>query len=99
MDAKTVCSIPHPLHGDEVKQQAEGLYRILEVFEHIPSNSARHMLDALSQASAEIGCAAGAVAGAYEPGAEASDLIRCPRSHIGITPVSRTVGMSVRGLR
>ncbi|MFC7924808.1 hypothetical protein [Streptomyces cinereoruber] len=52
----------------------EGLYRIVEVFENIPSNSARRMLDALSQASAEIGCAARAVAGAYEPGPEASDL-------------------------
>ncbi|MGO4634920.1 hypothetical protein AB4225_28935 [Streptomyces sp. 2RAF24] len=52
----------------------EGLYRIVEVFEDIPSNSARHTLDARSQASAEIGCAAGAVVGSYEPGPEASDL-------------------------
>ncbi|MFJ3819331.1 hypothetical protein [Streptomyces sp. NPDC090056] len=76
----------------------EGLYRILEVFEGISSNSARYVLDTLSQASAEIGCAVGAVAGAYEPGAEASNLIRRSRSHIGITPVCRTVGMSMRGL-
>jgi len=51
-----------------------GLYRIVEVFEDTPSNSARHMLDALSQTAAEIGSAAAAVAGAYEPGPDASDL-------------------------
>ncbi|MBT2439826.1 hypothetical protein J7E93_06755 [Streptomyces sp. ISL-36] len=51
-----------------------GLYRIMEVFEDTPSNSARHMLDALSQTAAEIGSAAAAVAGAYEPGPDASDL-------------------------
>ncbi len=51
-----------------------GLYRIVEVFEDTPSNSARHMLDALSQTGSEIGRAAAAVVGAYEPGPEASDL-------------------------
>ncbi|MFJ4873393.1 hypothetical protein [Streptomyces sp. NPDC088757] len=51
-----------------------GLYRIVEVFEDTPSNSARHILDALSLTGAEIGRAVGAVVGAYEPGAEASDL-------------------------
>ncbi|WP_234431854.1 hypothetical protein [Streptomyces sp. NRRL S-241] len=51
-----------------------GLYRIVEVFEDTPSNAARHMLDALSQAGSEIGLAAGAVAGAYEPGPDMSDL-------------------------
>ncbi|MEV7442995.1 hypothetical protein AB0O22_17895 [Streptomyces sp. NPDC091204] len=51
-----------------------GLYRIVEVFEDTPSNSARHMLDALSQAGSEIGLAAGAVVGAYEPGPDVSDL-------------------------
>ncbi|MGW1007729.1 hypothetical protein [Streptomyces sp. NPDC002520] len=51
-----------------------GLYRIVEVFEDTPSNSARHMLDALSLTSSEIGRAAAAVVGAYEPGPEASDL-------------------------
>jgi hypothetical protein len=52
-----------------------GLYRIVEVFEDTPSNSARHMLDALSQTGAEIGSAASAVVGGYEPGADASDLL------------------------
>ncbi|MFG2979459.1 hypothetical protein ACGFYY_41545 [Streptomyces sp. NPDC048331] len=51
-----------------------GLYRIVEVFEDTPSNSARHMLDALSQAAAETGQAAAAVAGAYEPAPEATGL-------------------------
>lgn len=51
-----------------------GLYRIVEVFEDSPSNSARHMLDALSQTASEIGRAAAAVVGAYEPGPEASDM-------------------------
>ncbi|WP_075694123.1 hypothetical protein [Streptomyces acidiscabies] len=51
-----------------------GLYRIVEVFEDTPSNSARHMLDALSQTAAEIGSAAAAAADAYEPGPDASDL-------------------------
>ncbi|MER6523235.1 hypothetical protein ABT246_41395 [Streptomyces sp. NPDC001553] len=50
------------------------LYRIVEVFEDTPSNSARHKLDALSQAAAETGQAAAAVVGAYEPAPEAIDL-------------------------
>ncbi|MFI1831335.1 hypothetical protein ACH41E_33550 [Streptomyces sp. NPDC020412] len=51
-----------------------GLYRIVEVFEDTPSTSARHMRDAISQASSEIGRAAGAVVGAYEPGLGAGEL-------------------------
>ncbi|MFF9436348.1 hypothetical protein ACF1BP_21700 [Streptomyces sp. NPDC014735] len=44
-----------------------GLYRIVEVFEDMPSSTARHMQDALSHAAAEIWSAAAAVVGAYEP--------------------------------
>ncbi|MFJ2217806.1 hypothetical protein ACIQVO_36695 [Streptomyces sp. NPDC101062] len=46
-----------------------GLYRVVEVFEDVPSAHARQMLDALSLASAEIGRAAAAAADGHEPGA------------------------------
>ncbi|MFF9691066.1 hypothetical protein [Streptomyces sp. NPDC014623] len=46
----------------------------MEVFEDTPATSARHMQDARSQAAAEIGQAAAAVADAYEPAPETADL-------------------------
>ncbi|MFD4225133.1 hypothetical protein [Streptomyces griseus] len=47
-----------------------GLYRITEVFENTPATSARHMEEGASRTVAEIGAAATAVAGAYEPAPE-----------------------------
>ncbi|MEV7898263.1 hypothetical protein [Streptomyces cyaneofuscatus] len=49
----------------------EGLYRVVEVFEDTPSTSARRMEQARAQAAAEIGLAAAAAAGSYEPAPEA----------------------------
>lgn len=53
----------------------EGLYRVMEVSEDTPSTSARRLEAARAQAAAEIGLAAAAVAGPYEPAPEADGLL------------------------
>ncbi|GGN61329.1 hypothetical protein GCM10012285_60120 [Streptomyces kronopolitis] len=51
-----------------------GLFRVVEVFEDVPSTGGRQMLDALSWAGAEIGRAAAAAAGGHEPARAGAEL-------------------------